>query len=172
MFVTTKKPKNIIKLQEKPCNPKHYVEKLNLKPPVVTDDTKLYTQKTEKKLKNTRKSYIYVRVLSKKQDVDLQQQIKYLSKKYPKHEVVSDIESGINRKGFEFLLDKILSNTVKEIVVAHRDRLPRFSLKFIAQTCKKFGTKIKVLGGKSKSKIPPEELAEDLISIITVFTAR
>jgi putative resolvase len=123
---------------------------------------------------NNRKSYIYARVSSKKQDADLQQQIKYLSEKYPEHEVVSDIGSGINpnRKGFKALLDKILSSTVREIVVAHRDRLSRFSFEFISQICKKFGTKIKVLGDEPDSKTPSEELAEDLMSIITVFTAR
>jgi putative transposase len=48
-----KKPKNIIKLQEKPCDPGHYVGRLNLKQLlVVTDDTKLCAQKTEKITEN------------------------------------------------------------------------------------------------------------------------
>jgi predicted site-specific integrase-resolvase len=49
---------------------------------------------------------IYARVSFKKQESNLQNQIKYLKKLYPKYELVSDIGSGINfkRTGFKRIL--------------------------------------------------------------------
>jgi predicted site-specific integrase-resolvase len=67
-------------------------------------------------------------------------------------------------------LDKIFIGSVKEIVVAHRDRLTRFGFEIFEYICKKFNTKITVIEDDNKS--PVEDLSEDLFSIITVFTAR
>ena len=62
----------------------------------------------EKPKENNRKSYIYARVSSRKQESDLQRQIKYHRKKYPSYEVISDIGSGLNfkRQGFRKILEK------------------------------------------------------------------
>lgn len=120
-----------------------------------------------------RKSYIYARVSSKKQEKDLKSQIKFLQEKYPKHKVLSDIGSGINtrRKKFKTLLDRLLDGNVEEIVVAHKDRLSRFNFDIIQFICKKLGTRLIVVN-EEREKEPNEELAEDLMSIVTVFSAR
>lgn len=129
---------------------------------------KIHVQDNKKK----KISIIYARVSSRKQEEDLDRQIVFLQKKYPKHQLITDIGSGINfkRKGLITLLDKIFIGSVKEIVVAHRDRLTRFGFEIFEYICKKFNTKIIVIENDNKS--PVEDLSEDLFSIITVFTAR
>jgi predicted site-specific integrase-resolvase len=49
---------------------------------------------------------IYARVSSKNQKDDLQKQIEYLRTRYPEHEIIEDIASGLNfkRKGFNALV--------------------------------------------------------------------
>lgn len=122
---------------------------------------------------NERKSYIYARVSSKKQEDDLKHQVSFIKEKYPDYEVLTDIGSGINpnRKNFKTLLDRILNGTVKEVVVAHKDRLSGFSFDIIQLICRKFGTKLIVINDK-ENREPAEELTDDLMSVITVFSAR
>ena len=120
----------------------------------------------------TRVSIIYARVSSSKQQNDLDRQVSFLQQKYPNHELITDIGSGINfkRKGLKTLLDKIFSGSVEQIVVAHKDRLTRFGFELFQYICKKFKTELIVI--KDDNKSPVEDLSEDLFSIITVFTAR
>ena len=120
-----------------------------------------------------RQKIIYARVSSAKQEGDLKRQIDFLQKKYPEYKVISDIGSGLNytRKGFTRLLEGIFTGTVEEIVVAYKDRLCRFGFEIIEQLCKHFSTTITVVDD-SDSKSEETELAEDIISIITVFSAR
>jgi predicted site-specific integrase-resolvase len=122
--------------------------------------------------KQKRISIIYARVSSKKQEEDLNRQILFLQQKYPTFELITDIGSGINfkRKGLKTLLDKLFNGVIKEIVVAHKDRLTRFGFELFEFMCKKFNTKLTVVEEENKS--PIEDLSEDLFSIITVFTAR
>lgn len=124
--------------------------------------------------KETRKKIIYARVSSKKQERDLQRQIRVLKNKYPSYRIIKDIGSGINykRKGFKTLLELILSNDVEEIVVYSKDRLSRFSMPLIEDICQHYNTKITIVSNESNNKSEQEEFAEDIISIITVFTAR
>ena len=117
-------------------------------------------------------SIIYARVSSKKQKSDLDRQILFLQEKYPSFKLITDIGSGINfkRRGLKTLLDKIFTGTVKEIVVAHKDRLTRFGFELFQYICKKFNTKLTVI--KKDNSSPVQDLSEDLFSIITVFTAK
>ena len=120
-----------------------------------------------------RKSYIYARVSSKKQEGDLKRQIKYIKDKYPEFDIVQDVGSGINfkRKGFNTLLDKVLKGSVEKIVISSRDRLCRFGFELIQNICKRFNTEIFVIDNE-KNKSSQQELAEDLLSVVTVFTAK
>jgi hypothetical protein len=76
---------------------------------------------------------------------DLSSQIEHLKTRYPKHELIEDIESGLNfkRKGFNALLDGILSGNVEEVVVTHRDCCEAYTSK----TCS-FCGKIHNIGSK------------------------
>jgi excisionase family DNA binding protein len=127
----------------------------------------------ENEKKCERQKIIYARVSSAKQESDLKRQIDFLQKKYPGYKVISDIGSGLNynRKGFTKLLEGIFTGTIEEIVVAYKDRLCRFGFEIIEQLCKHFSTTITVVDD-SDSKSEESELAEDIISIITVFSAR
>lgn len=114
----------------------------------------------------------YCRVSSAKQRDDLNRQIKQLSECFPDHEIIQDIGSGLNfkRKGFISLLERVLSGDVKEIVVAHKDRLCRFGFDLIEWLVQKNGGRIVVLNDTSAS--PQQELIADVLSILHVFSCR
>jgi predicted site-specific integrase-resolvase len=115
---------------------------------------------------------IYARVSSKKQEHDLERQIKFLRNKYPKHSLVRDIGSGINfkRKGFQTILDKLFKGDIKEVVVAYSDRFSRFGFEFFQWIFSKFGATLHQLEASSNSS--EDELLSDVMEILTVFTAR
>jgi putative resolvase len=116
---------------------------------------------------------IYCRVSSAKQKKDLQRQIQFMREKYPKHEIIQDIGSGINfkRKGFLSILQRIFKGSVSEVVISSCDRLARFDFEFFDWLFNQFGCSL-ICINKSKFKSSEQELAEDLLSIVTVFTAR
>ena len=115
----------------------------------------------------------YCRVSSASQKKDLERQVKFFRRKYPEHEIVRDIGSGLNfkRKGLNTILESAISGNIKEVVVTHRDRLCRFSFDFFERIISRYSNgKIVVLNQKETS--PQEELVNDLLSIITVFSSR
>jgi predicted site-specific integrase-resolvase len=117
-------------------------------------------------------NYIYCRVSSYSQKEDLERQIGYLKERYPDHEIIKDIASGINfkRKGFNKILANTMQGLVKEVVVAHKDRLCRIAYDHFEWLFKFHGTNIIV---EDKEEYSPEsEFSEDLFSIIHVFSAR
>lgn len=119
-----------------------------------------------------RTKIIYARVSSNGQKPDLEKQISYLRTRYPEYDLIQDIGSGLNfkRKGLATLLDRILSGNVDEVVIAHRDRLCRFGFDMLNAIANKFNTRIVVLNESQLS--PQEELVQDLLSIIHVFSCR
>ena len=121
----------------------------------------------------TGESIIYARVSSKKQSNELQNQINFLQKKFPEHTLISDIGSGLNykRKGFNTILDKLFKNDIKEVVVASKDRFSRFNFQLFQNIFSRFDAELKTLSTKEYQS-PHEELSEDLMSIVTVFSAR
>ena len=125
--------------------------------------------------KNDGKKIIYARVSSKKQSDNLDNQIKYLQSKYPTYELISDIGSGINfeRKGFRKILEQLFSNNIQTVVVASKDRLCRFGIELFEYIFQRFGARLEILDSNEyEPKSPNEELADDLLSIVTVFTAK
>jgi len=123
-------------------------------------------------LESERRKFIYARVSSRNQKNDLNSQIEHLKTRYPTHELIEDIGSGLNfkRKGFKTLLELILSGSVSEIVIAHRDRLCRFGFELIESIAEKYNCRIVVLDANQLS--PQAELINDLLSIIHVFSCR
>jgi predicted site-specific integrase-resolvase len=65
-----------------------------------------------------------------------------------------------------------MAGEVSEVIVTHKDRLVRFGFELIERIAKQFGTKITVLMCEDKEPTFEEELAKDLITIITVFSSR
>jgi predicted site-specific integrase-resolvase len=120
-----------------------------------------------------RKKIIYARVSSSKQKKDLERQIRFIKQKFPKYTVIKDIGSGFNfeRKGFISLLEQVMQGKIKEIVVAHNDRLRRIGFKFILFICKYFDTKLTVLSNKD-TKGTKAEFTNEFISVITYYTSK
>ena len=118
----------------------------------------------------------YCRVSSHKQKDDLERQIEnvraYMYAKGYQFEIISDIGSGINynKKGLNQLIDMVTNSEVDKIVVLYKDRLIRFGYELIENLCEKYGTTIEVID--NTEKIEEQELVEDLIQIVTIFSCR
>ncbi len=133
-----------------------------------------YSEKHSSDPNTEKRKYLYCRVSSSKQKDDLERQIQYLQSKYPNHDVIKDIASGLNfkRRGFQKILEESLSGLVEEIVVAHRDRFCRFAWEHFEWLFSKYGTRIVVDSEDDHKHSPEEELAADLLSIVHVFSSR
>jgi len=109
---------------------------------------------------------------SRKQQSDLERQTEYLSQKYPNHTIILDIGSGINfeRKGFKRILEEVFKGNIREVVVAHKDRFSRFGYKLFEWIFQQHGATL--VCDKETANNQTEELSDDLMAIITVFTAR
>lgn len=114
----------------------------------------------------------YARVSSNNQKDDLKNQKDFILSKIKCDELYSDIGSGLNykRKNFNKILDLVSENKVDKIIITYKDRFIRFGFEWFENYCEKFGTKIIVLNEEEKSY--QQELVEDLISIIHVFSCR
>ena len=118
----------------------------------------------------------YCRVSSRKQQDDLERQTEnmrsYLCAKGYKFEIITDIGSGINynKTGLNILLDKVIKGEVDKIVILHKDRLLRFGFELVEEICKRYGTSIEVVDNTPKTE--EQELVEDLVQIITVFSCK
>ena len=133
-----------------------------------------YTQ--EKKTKKNLNIIGYARVSSKKQSDDLERQVNnlktYLDTKNQNYEIITDIGSGINYKkpGLRKLIEKINKKEVDVIVVLYKDRLLRFGFELVEYFAELNNVKIEVLDKIDKNQ--DQELVEDLIQIVTVFSSK
>lgn len=120
-------------------------------------------------LKQKRK-ICYARVSSYSQKEELENQKKILKQMYPEHELLYDIGSGINfkRKNFKKIINYGIKDELEELVITYKDRLCRIGYDLIQILLK--NTTIRILYDCEKS--PEEEVVNDLIEIITVFSAR
>jgi predicted site-specific integrase-resolvase len=105
---------------------------------------------------------------------DLSRQVDYLKRpEYIDYNIITDVASGINfqRKGLSTILEACLQKRIGEVVIANRDRLCRFGYELIDQLVKKGGGKITVLNDP-ENKSSEQELAEDLLAIIHIFSCK
>jgi len=123
-----------------------------------------------------RKTIGYCRVSSPKQKDDLERQIEhvktYMIAKGYSFDIITDVGSGINynKKGLIQLINMITDYAVDRIVILYKDRLIRFGYELIENLCSKYGTEIEVIDQTEKTE--EQELVEDLIQIVTVFSCR
>ena len=117
-------------------------------------------------------SIIYARVSSKKQQNDLQRQISMLQGAFPDATIIADIGSGINfkRKGFRKIMELLFQRKIKSVMVANGDRFSRFGFEFFQWIFKEFGATLNSVRNAEPNS--NSELADDLMEVITVFTAR
>ncbi|MEA3254952.1 MAG: IS607 family transposase [Candidatus Altiarchaeota archaeon] len=126
------------------------------------------------------RAVIYARVSSTKQrengNLDRQKErlLEYAKdKNYAVVDIFTETASGLNenRKRLHQLLDLIENEKLDIVLVEFRDRLTRFGFRYLERYANTFGVAIEVVE-KRKVKQPQEELADDLIAIITSFASR
>ena len=153
-----------------------------LKPTYVTENGyRYYSEDLLNKFRNIKKvnkikkkNILYARVSTKNQKDELNRQIdnlkQYAYSKGYSFEIITDIGSGINYKkeGLLKMINLVECGEVDRIIVLYKDRLIRFGYDLIEYICKLNDTKIEIVDNSTISK--EQELTEDLIQIITVFS--
>lgn len=87
--------------------------------------------------------------------------------------IISDLGSGLNfkKRGLNKLITLILADKVSKLYLTHKDRLLRFGYELVAKLLESHGGEIILID--EPKLIPSEvELAEDVLSILTVFSAK
>ena len=141
------------------------------------DLSKINPNLTRNKVEQQRKTIAYACVSSHDQKSDLQRQIEilelYCSAQGWSFEVISDLGSGMNyhKKGLKRLLDDILDNKIDRLVLTHKDRLLRFGAELVFALCEARQVEVVIIN-QGENLSFEEELAQDVLEIITVFSAR
>ena len=120
---------------------------------------------------------IYARVSTRNQKDDLKNQVEFLkqfcnAKGIIVNQCIEDFGSGLNynRKNWNRLLEEVMENKIKTIVISSKDRFIRFGYDWFEKFCEKFNTKIIIVNNEALS--PNEELVQDIISILHVFSCK
>ena len=120
----------------------------------------------------------YVRVSSHDQKSDLETQVAMLESFCAAngwtYEVMTDLGSGMNynKRGLQNLIQRICQGNIERLVIAHKDRLLRFGSEIIFSLCEQFGVEVVIINRGEKTVNFEEELVQDVLEIITVFSAR
>lgn len=128
--------------------------------------------------KDERITIAYARVSSHDQKADLQRQAQvlelYCAEHGYKYELITDLGSGMNyyKEGLTTLIHKILENNVRRLILTHKDRLLRFGAELIFSICEAQGVEVVILNKGEEKASFEEDLAKDVLEIITVFSAR
>lgn len=128
--------------------------------------------------KKNRKIIAYTRISSNNQKDDLQNQITFIrnyvnAKGEILDDVIQDIGSGLNynRKHWnDLLLNQIPKGEIEKIYITYKDRFVRFGFDWFERFCNHYNCEIVIINNPETS--PQQELIEDLISIIHVFSCR
>jgi len=137
------------------------------------DIERLFNQE-ESDAQPQKKKICYARVSSEQQREDLERQIQDLHERFPEHEILQDIGSGLDykRNGFQTLLKFVYEKSVSEVVITHKDRLCRYGFELVELIFKKTDTKLVVLGQSIEEQDSTRELADDLLSVCNHFVAK
>ena len=74
------------------------------------------------------------------------------------------------KKGLQELIRRISQNQVEKVVVLYKDRLLRFGFELIEYIASLYNCEIEIIDNTEKSE--QQELVEDLVQIITVFSCK
>jgi predicted site-specific integrase-resolvase len=88
-------------------------------------------------------------------------------------EILSDLGSGMNyhKRGLRNLLERIVAGDVDRLVLTHKDRLLRFGVELVFAICEMKDIEVVIIN-KGEEPTFEEELTQDVLEIITVFSAR
>lgn len=137
-----------------------------------------YNPLTKKIVEPERKTVAYARVSSHDQKADLvrQEQVLelYCAERGWTFEVISDLGSGMNykKKGLNNLIDAIVDDKVGRLVITHKDRLLRFGAELVFAVCEAKNVEVVIINSTDNERSFEEELASDVLEIVTVFSAR
>lgn len=129
------------------------------------------------KKENRRLTIAYARVSSSDQKEDLERQVsnveQYCIANGYQFRTIKDLGSGLNynKKGLSEIIELICSNEVERIVINYKDRLMRFGYELFEEFAKYHEVRIEVIN-LTEDKTYEEELVEDVLSIITVFSSK
>ena len=122
-------------------------------------------------------SVVYLRVSSPVQKTDLANQRQALEQFCVARGIIVDewideIGSGLNfqRERLLSLVDRIVAGEIGRLIIAHQDRLVRFSFDLIAHLCERQHCELLVLNTESLS--PEPEMVQDLMTIMQCFSSR
>lgn len=124
-----------------------------------------------------RSTVAYARVSSHDQKDDLERQKQvlelYCARQGWTFEVIADLGSGMNyhKKGLKRLLDAIIDGEIGRLVITHKDRLLRFGAELVFAICEAKNVEVVILN-QGEDTTFEEDLAKDVLEIITVFSAR
>jgi len=124
-----------------------------------------------------RRTVAYARVSSHDQKDDLERQKQvlelYCARQGWTFEVVADLGSGMDyhKKGLKKLLAAIIDGEIGRLVITHKDRLLRFGAELVFALCEAKNVEVVILN-QGEDTTFEEDLAKDVLEIITVFSAR
>jgi len=125
----------------------------------------------------TRPTVAYARVWSHDQKPDLAWQAQvlemYCAAQGWSYRIIQDLGSGMNdrKRGLRQLLDMIIDDSVGRVVLTHKDRLLRFGAELVFAVCEAKNVDVVIIN-QGDDRSFEEELASDVLEIVTVFSAR
>ena len=141
------------------------------------DLARLKPEKFRSQAEAVRKTVAYARVSSHDQKDDLERQKQvlelYCARQGWTFEVIADLGSGMNyhKKGLKKLLEAIIEGQVGRLVITHKDRLLRFGAELVFAICEAKNVEVVILN-QGEDTTFEEDLAKDVLEIITMFSAR
>lgn len=127
--------------------------------------------------KSDRITIAYARVSHHSQKQNLKEQINHLQSFCTDHgwdfELIQDLGSGVNyhKSGLRRLIQRICDGNVGRLVMTNRDRLLRFGVDLVFALCENFQTEVVIMNVNSLEDFE-DDIAEDILEIITIFSAR
>ena len=128
------------------------------------------------KVKQEKLTMIYARCSTAKQKENLERQKDRLRKhaetKGYKYVLIDEIASGINekRKGLHKLLSMAFQGKIERVLIEYKDRIARFGYEYLWSIFRNLGVKVEIMENREKKY--EEELAEDIMKILTCYSAR
>ena len=137
-----------------------------------------YLEYTGETISDNKQNVIYARVSTNNQKDDLRNQLQFLAN-YTKNNgipisnIYTDYGSGLNynRKNWNKLIDDCFDKKISKIYISYKDRFVRFGFDWISLILKKY-TGAEIITLEDVVTSPEEDLIQDLISIIHVFSCR
>lgn len=139
--------------------------------------TKLRPEMFRAGAETRRRTMAYARVSRRNQKEELERQKQvlglYCARQGWTFEIIADLGSGLNyhKKGLKHLLDAVIDGEIGRLVITHKDRLLRFGAELVFAICAARNVEVVILN-QGEDNTFEEDLAQDVLEIITVFSAR